>query len=890
VNININCKHVEGIAVIKANIAVGWGVSLAFVLSACVPGGSGSSSEGSSNTISGSVLGSYIVGAAVCIDDNGNSRCDIADSFKTTSSTEGVYSFTNVPDDVFTKAIVVEVPKNAYIVDPVTGHSTRATTAYRLIFPPSSDSVRFISSLSTLVNSEFMKTGDLESAKQTVSNIIGVGSPDDLLRNYVEKGTSDDATSDEIKLYNMSKYVGSTMQTAQGNTENDLAINASVLLQLVTEKVLEQIYTIESMARDANGIVSHEEAALFSSNIAQKSSLDISNEEIAAAEALASTSFDLGKIELLTINNIHEEGQAGWLREFFINFNLSQGTALSLEVYKSSIPESYEIGLYNESGNLVQAYGFNEPQWVEEDDLKFQYQLSNDGSWFSIFSRDYSQGFDAGSYIFELCTSGCSNVSEGGGQIRLGTKEIIAQEDAVMPLLNDLIALVDGSVDDGVNLYTSAGSEMSRNGNQVVFVDLSSIAVPVGASARVDLASDSEGIASSGAYLPTFYSGTTLTSFASIYVPQGQFDQFIPDELVVRLEVSDAKDYKDVSYISRTQYKALTDGIERRESFSMAGIFGIYSTSNNADLEGQEFLEGGEINVHMYIADGNPLVSLSFEDESGAIIGSELCLPDNMLATQDETASLSLTSQWLYHIGDGTSSAFEGCTQDIQAVFNLAPLTVEFNSKIYYNQSRVAIRPSYNSAYNVNYLDIWIEPRTDETDFRWSEATGYPSVNFMKDAFYLVAEFQNGKIQKYYINLSFPINNHDFELGTEDWNISMCRTDQENLRVDFDPAGWMSEEFEANELSLFLTVAGVNSDNNQYTDSFSIKPLLGAKSVILPARIVETLLSDLDVDDLNVELHVGDMDYYEYKKRTWRSFYYDIASRGEVEQAPDCVT
>ena len=40
-NININCKHVEGIAVIKANIAVGWGVSLAFVLSACVPGGSG---------------------------------------------------------------------------------------------------------------------------------------------------------------------------------------------------------------------------------------------------------------------------------------------------------------------------------------------------------------------------------------------------------------------------------------------------------------------------------------------------------------------------------------------------------------------------------------------------------------------------------------------------------------------------------------------------------------------------------------------------------------------------------------------------------------------------------------------------------------------------------
>lgn len=860
-------------------------VLLALGLSACGPSSSSDSSSssddedtssadngsenGAGKSISGSVLGSYIVGATICLDENENGRCDTSDTFRTTTTADGNYSFEDVPDDIFEKTIIVEIPATATIVDPITGASTEAASEYRLSFPPSTDSDRFVSSLSTLVNSEFMKSGDLESAKQSVSNTIGASNPDDVLGNFVEKGTADSAGDDDRKLYNVAKYTGNAMQRAQTDTGSDLNNDANMLLNLVTEKIIENIGSIERAAREANGIVTQEEAVAFASDLDRNSGLNISSEELATAEALANTSFALGRAEV-TVNYIDEEGESGWQRQFMTVFNLPQPTNLSLEDFKASVPSDYEIGLYNDSGTLEHAYGFNEPQWDDTADIRYFYGLDGEGSSFSVFARDYSGGQvpQAGDYTVELCTEGCGNLTGEDGQINIGEKTIIELAESSVSSTDDLMDILDGQDEGSIEFYTSAGDEMVRDGHQVIFVNQPAPAV--GAASRVTF-----GPASNGTSAPdTRYQANTLESLNRIYVPKVEFDQLDGEDLVVSLEVRDATKYEDISYISRTQYKPIPDGIERRESFVMDEVYTKLFTEN---VYGRPFVEGGEITPLIYIADNNPLVGLRFEDESGDIIGSEICLPDNMPKTQQEIADLP---DRLEHWGNGSEYAFEGCEQDIQDVFDLAPVTDHV--------SWVEIEPEYSGKYDVNYLFMLMQFRTDDTDGTWTETESESGVNFFKDVHHMVLEFENGEVQKYYVDIQIPENNHDFSSSTDDWSMDGCYTNQGNLKISLSPASWYQDEFDNNELSLRVQLNGYQDELPQRTESFTIRSMRGAQSVIVPAQMLDIIGNNPDTTDLEVSLDVGDMDEYEWKRTTWWASYRETYSWTEVEQAPDC--
>ena len=182
----------------------------ALTLAGCGGGNNSSNASNPTNaskSISGSVLGSYIEGAKVCIDENENARCDATDQYTIKSGTNGQYSFSSIPASAFNKPIVVEVPETAMVVDPVTNTKTRAVNEYRLSFPPSGESERFVSSLSTLVNSEYLQSGDVNAAKQRVKeqlNNAGLDIKDDeLLGNYVTSATGASSAEKSRKTKNI---------------------------------------------------------------------------------------------------------------------------------------------------------------------------------------------------------------------------------------------------------------------------------------------------------------------------------------------------------------------------------------------------------------------------------------------------------------------------------------------------------------------------------------------------------------------------------------------------------------------------------------------------------------------------------------------------------------
>ncbi len=524
---------------------------------ATLVGCGGSGGGDSSNVVSGSVLGSFVEGAIVCIDENENARCDSTDTYRITSSANGVYSIKNLPDDVFSKPIVVEVPENARIIDPVSGVETEVSTRYSMSYPPSMNESRHVSSLSTLVHSEFLKTNDLDSAKEAVvDKLTNAGVPvstDNVLANYVENATQSGASSSDIELYNIAKLAGNAMQQAQENTANDTNLNNEALLAAVATAVFNVVDTIEEIASSNQTLIGQSQAETLIDNVALSNDLEVTAEDVNTAEQVASLDFDLGGIDYVNILNMKEESNPSqWQRVTYTRFRLpTPENTLSTEDYRDQIPASYEIGLFDSNDTLLKAYRFDETQYDDTQVNRIHYSFEENNTIFAVWTQETQTTADLGDYGFMLCTQTCSATE---GRINLGEASVAALNPDHG--LDDYTRLVDIQ-ENKLEVYVSEDGAFSVDGERQVFVSqpaLPHVALPHNNHRyRVEIGvdADEEGFPASKRGISPRTPFTPWETIPESWITDGK-------SFVVRLRHRDGNRYEDISWEARTNYRPLT--------------------------------------------------------------------------------------------------------------------------------------------------------------------------------------------------------------------------------------------------------------------------------------------------------------------------------------------
>lgn len=196
----------------KAVSAVAALVTVA-ALSACGGGGSSSTPLVTTTSSTGIVADGYLNNAKVCLDKNGNKKCDAGEPFAMTGA-GGAYTLTDVTAaDLAAYPVIVEV--TTATVDEERG---AVTTPYVLSAPAGKT---FVSPLTTLVHNQ-METSGISAieAEQTVKTQLGLITMSPL-DNY-KPGVST-ASSEAKLLANVAKVVATTI------ADNKKAIDAAVL-------------------------------------------------------------------------------------------------------------------------------------------------------------------------------------------------------------------------------------------------------------------------------------------------------------------------------------------------------------------------------------------------------------------------------------------------------------------------------------------------------------------------------------------------------------------------------------------------------------------------------------------------------------------------------------
>ncbi|MGC0154385.1 acid phosphatase [Chromobacterium vaccinii] len=149
----------------------------AAVLSACGGGGSSASS-----TTSGVVTGSYFRHAKVCLDQNGNGRCDAGEP-STYTDANGAFTLKG------NGAVLVEIGTDAVRYDPDSDTATPVSDPLIFRAPAGAGNV-VVSSLSTEV-ADLMDGGmDLNTARNAVADRLGV-TPDKVLADHNKESDPD---------------------------------------------------------------------------------------------------------------------------------------------------------------------------------------------------------------------------------------------------------------------------------------------------------------------------------------------------------------------------------------------------------------------------------------------------------------------------------------------------------------------------------------------------------------------------------------------------------------------------------------------------------------------------------------------------------------------------
>ncbi len=802
--------------------------------------------EDSSNVVNGSVLGSFVEGAIICIDENENARCDSTDTHRITSSADGSYTIEDLSDELFSKPIVVEVPMTANVVDPVTGETSPVSSEYRLSYPPSSDDNRFVSSLSTLVNSEFLKTSDLAEAKQAVAEKLsdaGVDvTSDTILENYVDTATQAGASDADVKVYNVAKLAGNAMQQAQETMAGSTTVDTNALLTLVAQAVFNTIDVIEEIARNNQTLITQTMATALVDDIALNNDLDISENDVENAAQLAALPFDLGSVDYVNILNYRDENITGWQRDTAARFMMPTTTSLTVDEYRAQIPGDYEVGLLDSTGTLIHTQRFDETSWDDTADTKMWYEFEENNTYFLMFSRTSSTDAPVGDYSFVLCTQQCSSTE---GRLVLGSA-------SVAPYNNDLdVGNLTNLADlqqNNLQVYTGADGAFSSDGNQRVFI--SSLAPPHGSSYRFHLGVDPDidnNPASSR--VKSFIDSVEGFDIPQAWISEGK-------SFVARMEHRDKIQYKEMSWRSRSSYQPIT--VEERSSFAVDEIWGVYLADYSSE---DNFAEGRDSEFRFYLAEGNTLTNLHFEDDLGNTVAT-LCLPSDIPGTQAELAVYGT-----YHHGTGADNYFSGCQN-----YNLID---EFglNGNVW-SQIDLAGDTDWDTG-STEILDVNVYLQQNDSDATWGE-----SGSVLDMMHYVVAEFTDGSIQKFAMGLPKP--SHSFtNHGTPD--VSVCSVDENNVRVSWTPPDWLLPEFEAGELSVKLGIYPQNLDKT-WTRS-----QLGATSTTVSKLFLNSLSTDgTPIAGFTLRAAFTNKDYFNWSNATYQTKVWRDFTTSEVLEAASC--
>lgn len=830
----------------------------AFAISCSSGSSSDSTMDANDASISGKVLGSYIQGALLCIDENENGRCDTTDTHTITSSSDGSYLLENLSAELFQKPIVVEVPQGATIVDPVSGATSTASTEYRLNYPPSSNDSRFISSLSTLVNSEYLKTNNLAAATESVTsklNTFGVPvTSSTLLGNYVEVATASNATSSEVELYNVAKLAGETMQVVQESTADSPATNMAALFALVAEKVFETMDVIEQVASNNQTLIGETQAQTTVSSLAQNYDLSITAEDVTAAEELDNATFPIGTVDYVNVLNQKEESAPGtWKRVTYVRFNMpSQENELSVDEYRSQIPDTYEIGILDSTGTLILTNRFDDMNEDEAASKRTSYYFEDDNTVFSVWTIEDDHTAAVGDYSYVLCTQLCESTE---GRIALDNASVAPYDNTIDV---DNMSALTSILQNNLQVYTSDDGTFSSNDQQRIFVSQPSPSHGSTYRIAIGVDADSEGVP---AEKTSVYTNQSLNAGKTI--PQDWITS--NKAFVASIQHRDAHQYRDISWIVTTDYQPIT--LEKRSSFAVDEIFDIYlgdydlRYSNTAN-----FREGLDSSFRFYLSEDNTLTSLHFEDVARNNI-ADICLPSDGIPS----AQADLAEYGASHEDDGSSDYFVGCQNE--------SLNSSFNLNGTDKSAQVSLRSSTDRRTGTKeILEVSVYLLQNDSNGQWGETS-----SVIDSMAYAVAGFADGSSQSYPMDLVKPSNSF---ADTGNAAVNVCSVDANNIRVSWTPPSGLLSDFQAGQLSVNLGIYGRAEDGTRLIEN-TIRTQIGATSTVVP----KSLLSSSDgsvIDRFDIRAAIGDMSYYSWKHRTYWVKVWEQFTPAEVINAANC--
>jgi hypothetical protein len=232
-------------------------------LSACGGGGGGTDSTSSNNTnnstntatssIQGVAADGYLLNAKACFDLNDNKKCDTGEPSADTAA-DGSFTISGVSTaDKDKHGVVVEV--NTATIDQDTGKAVGKN--YTLTAPPGKPS--FVSPITTMIHTKMEKDGINETdAEKIVKQDMGFSADSsvDLFKDYVKnaKDTTTDPNGNFAKIHKIAKITATILgdnkdavETAATNAGQDPTKFAAEIVNLVVQKVLDQLQTIQTV-------------------------------------------------------------------------------------------------------------------------------------------------------------------------------------------------------------------------------------------------------------------------------------------------------------------------------------------------------------------------------------------------------------------------------------------------------------------------------------------------------------------------------------------------------------------------------------------------------------------------------------------------------------------
>jgi hypothetical protein len=812
---------------------------LPLVLTAC---GSGSASTSTSATtptptpanlsLSGAVLGSFVQGALVCIDENANGRCDSSDSKQTVSGSDGSYAFSSLTAAQFSKSVVIEVPNTAFIVDPVTSLSSQVASKYRLSSPPRESQTRNVSSLSTLVNSQFLTTNDLTTATQSVvTSLTSAGfsvTNSTIFDNYVSAATAAGASQSSISLYNMAKLMGSVLQATQlstADTSTSSNFDNNQLLNLSTTMIEDNIDTIATAAKAQTTIINQVKAKSDVDAMAENVNLTITSDTVTAAKSIktnmAAGSFDLGKFKTANVFNT-QRGSGNWVMGTHITFE-PKVAVTDVHAYRKTIPIDYEIGLLDANGVLILRYNFHEPEWSAEADSKFyaNYFVDKGKGRFNFYSETASVTAQPGDYSFVLCTQTCA---VSAGRVQLATHTLTAKPTSFTTALTDINSVLSSQL----KVYKTSKKITNTDGKRHMGAVLPRPAL--GSYFRlqlgVDLSSDnapSETI--------TTHHNTAVGGLENVEVPEAWVTQNKP--IYARLQLRDKAKFNEISWRYSTDWTLISP--TTRSSFIHS--FDSYWYGEFRDTT-TDFGEGITIKSNVYMDEGNPITGVKFINNLGTTL-VDLCLPNNIPSNQSVLATYKEEHQY-----DGKQTYFAGCqNHNTLTDFGIAHLDDK------YQKVEITLQPRSDSKLG-NYLRLNMQVRKQNTNNVWGEDN--PKIDGLK---YMVVTFTDGSTQQVPLNLVKPT--HDFSGGHGSPDISVCTIDAYNKRINWTPPSWLQSEYDTANLLIEVGLKAID-DNWDQIDEMSDTTQKGASEAIFATyRINNLTLNNSAINKFQISVDMG---------------------------------